>query len=146
MTRKPHRAINQRVVDPNQYMLKADHVKEIVERVDNHIRELLAEKEKQSIEARRLIEDQMRGYPEIFLTKSEYEKQHQGLVEDLKRIVTISATHVNREMFDPLVIAVNKLTDAKENTAKLIALSVSLTAVVVALIAGVSHALWGKIP
>jgi sugar-specific transcriptional regulator TrmB len=144
MTRKPHRAINQ--VDTRQYILKADHVKEIAERENRHILDLLEEKEKQLIESRRLIEEQMRGYPEIFLTKAEYEKQHQGVVEDLKRIVAISATHITRETFEPFATAVTKLVDSKDVSKNTISWSISVTAIVVTAIIGLAHILWGKIP
>jgi len=120
------------IPDPDLYIPRTEHLEKLLER-DRQFLE----------ESKRLVENRMRGYPEIFLTKESYEKQHQSVVNELDRITKISATHVSRELFDPLSNRLLALEIAHGSTAKFIALSVSLTAIVVALIAGVGHTLWG---
>ena len=81
--------------DPNLYVPIGEHLRELMER------------DKLAIdEAKRLIEIQMRGYPEIFLTKDGYEKNHESIVLQVNGI---------KQVADELALKVEELRKKVEN-------------------------------
>ena len=69
------------IPDPNLYIPIGDHLKELMDRDKEAIQE-----------AKRLIEIQMRGYPEIFLTKDGYEKNHETIVMQVEGVKQVAET------------------------------------------------------